>query len=62
MAVGADLLEELFLNKEVNKRVVCHLEGSLELELSGSCHRHPGVRSKADVNHTASSGTGGSVS
>ncbi|KAM3877971.1 transcription initiation factor TFIID subunit 4 [Diretmus argenteus] len=46
MAVDFGLLDELFLNTEVNKAVVCHPVRSLESPLSFSCHNNPRVRGK----------------
>lgn len=59
MAVGSGLLDELFLNTEVNKAVVCHSVRSLESQLSFPSHNYPWVRHEVAGNYMASSGTRG---
>uniref|UniRef100_A0A8C3UJ83 TATA-box binding protein associated factor 4 n=1 Tax=Catharus ustulatus TaxID=91951 RepID=A0A8C3UJ83_CATUS len=40
MAAGSDLLDEVFLNTEVDEKVVSDLVGSLESQLAASGHHH----------------------
>ncbi|XP_053106863.1 transcription initiation factor TFIID subunit 4 isoform X2 [Hemicordylus capensis] len=40
MAAGSDLLDEVFLNSEVDEKVVSDLVGSLESQLAASGHHH----------------------
>ncbi|XP_072852883.2 transcription initiation factor TFIID subunit 4 isoform X3 [Pogona vitticeps] len=40
MAAGSDLLDEVFLNAEVDEKVVSDLVGSLESQLAASGHHH----------------------
>ncbi|XP_060627984.2 transcription initiation factor TFIID subunit 4 isoform X2 [Anolis sagrei] len=75
MAAGSDLLDEVFLNAEVDEKVVSDLVGSLESQLAASGHhrghhRPPeGLRAAANAatgqllgNHVVSGGGGGSPS
>nr|XP_060627984.1 transcription initiation factor TFIID subunit 4 isoform X2 [Anolis sagrei ordinatus] len=72
MAAGSDLLDEVFLNAEVDEKVVSDLVGSLESQLAASGHhrghhRPPeGLRAAANAatgqllgNHVVSGGGGG---
>ena len=61
MASGSDLLYQVFLNTEVDEKVVCDLVGSLESELVSSVHINPGVESQTGTQHMASTGTRNNV-
>ncbi|XP_069727745.1 transcription initiation factor TFIID subunit 4 [Phaenicophaeus curvirostris] len=71
MAAGSDLLDEVFLNTEVDEKVVSDLVGSLESQLAASGHHHQHHKAQEPLraaggllgNHVVSgSGSGGSAS
>ena len=61
MAPGSDLLYQVFLNTEVDEKVVSDLVGSLKSELASSIHINPGVESQTGAQHMASTGTRNNV-
>uniref|UniRef100_A0ACB8F6P2 Uncharacterized protein n=1 Tax=Sphaerodactylus townsendi TaxID=933632 RepID=A0ACB8F6P2_9SAUR len=70
MAAGSDLLDEVFLNAEVDEKVVSDLVGSLESQLAASGHHRQHHKAQEPLraagallgNHVGSSGGGGSSS
>ncbi|XP_054837999.1 transcription initiation factor TFIID subunit 4 isoform X2 [Eublepharis macularius] len=70
MAAGSDLLDEVFLNAEVDEKVVSDLVGSLESQLAASGHHHPHHNAQEPLraaggllgNHVVSSGGSSSSS
>ncbi|XP_063153047.1 transcription initiation factor TFIID subunit 4 isoform X1 [Candoia aspera] len=70
MAAGSDLLDEVFLNAEVDEKVVSDLVGSLESQLAASGHHHPHHKAQEPLrvaggllgNHVVSSGSSSSNS
>uniref|UniRef100_A0A670I3F2 TATA-box binding protein associated factor 4 n=1 Tax=Podarcis muralis TaxID=64176 RepID=A0A670I3F2_PODMU len=65
MAAGSDLLDEVFLNPDVDEKVVSDLVGSLESQLAASSHHHQHHRAQEPLraaggllgNHVVSSGS-----
>ncbi|XP_035403847.1 transcription initiation factor TFIID subunit 4 isoform X2 [Cygnus atratus] len=65
MAAGSDLLDEVFLNTEVDEKVVSDLVGSLESQLAASGHHHQHHKAQEPLraaggllgNHVVSSGS-----
>lgn len=68
MAAGSDLLDEVFLNTEVDEKVVSDLVGSLESQLAASGHHHQHHKAQEPLraaggllgNHVVSSGSSSS--
>lgn len=68
MAAGSDLLDEVFLNTEVDEKVVSDLVGSLESQLAASGHHHQHHKAQEPLraaggllgNHVVSGGSGSS--
>ncbi|XP_042740727.1 transcription initiation factor TFIID subunit 4 isoform X2 [Lagopus leucura] len=66
MAAGSDLLDEVFLNTEVDEKVVSDLVGSLESQLAASGHHHQHHKAQEPLraaggllgNHVVSGGSG----
>lgn len=54
MAAGTDLLDDVF-NTEVDEKVVSDVVGSLESELTGSCHVDAPGGAQTAGNHTSNS-------
>ncbi|XP_061487084.1 transcription initiation factor TFIID subunit 4 isoform X2 [Rhineura floridana] len=70
MAAGSDLLDEVFLNPDVDEKVVSDLVGSLESQLAASGHHHQHHRAQEPLraaggllgNHVVSSSSSSSPS
>lgn len=58
MAAGSDLLDDVFLNTEVDEKVVSDLVGSLESELSASGRVNSTARVQSAANYVGSSAVG----
>lgn len=58
MAAGSDLLDDVFLNTEVDEKVVSDLVGSLESELSASGRVNKSARVQTTANFVGSSAVG----